>query len=55
MLVNRFGFSEQEAGDYISLPYTIVAVVGPFLGIFLDKVGHRVTMTNFSCILLIIT
>ena len=32
-----------------------MAVVGPFLGVFLDKIGHRVTMTNMSCILLIIT
>ena len=55
MLTVRFGYSDDEAGDLISIPYEVVAVIGPFLGIFLDRIGHRMTMTNLSCVLLVVT
>lgn len=55
MLVDRFGYSEEEAGSYVPIPNTVVAVIGPILGLYLDKVGNRLTMTNFGSILLVIT
>lgn len=54
-MIDRFGYSDDEAGGYITIPYTVIAVIGPFLGYYLDQVGHRLTLTNMSGFLLVIT
>jgi MFS family permease len=55
MLVTRFGYTFNEAGAYIPIPVMVLACMGPLLGYFLDRTGHRLTIMNFSCVLLIIT
>lgn len=55
MLVTRWKYGNKEAGAMIPIPTAIFAILGPFLGYILDKVGNRMTITNFSCLLLVIT
>ena len=37
----RFGYSSSEAGSIISLPYVVVTLFTPFIGILVDKYGKR--------------
>jgi nitrate/nitrite transporter NarK len=41
MLKLRFHFSDEMAGKYFGIPYTISAAASPFLGILIDKIGRR--------------
>jgi len=55
MLVTRWGYGNKEAGAMIPIPVAMFAIMGPFIGYMLDRVGKRMTITNLSCILLCIT
>jgi nitrate/nitrite transporter NarK len=41
MLKSRFHFTDEMAGQYFGIPYTISAAASPFLGILIDKIGRR--------------
>lgn len=41
MLKLRFNFTDEMAGKYFGIPYTISAATSPFLGILIDKIGRR--------------
>ena len=47
MLENRFGFNEVAAGSFYSLPYIILAVMSPLIGIIIDKIGKRTLFSKF--------
>jgi len=54
MLQKRFGFTEEGAGDWFGIPYTISAATSPFLGIIIDRFGRRGLLIIISSSLLLI-
>mmetsp|Transcript_13036 Transcript_13036/g.20232 ORF Transcript_13036/g.20232 Transcript_13036/m.20232 type:complete len:254 (-) Transcript_13036:134-895(-) len=54
MLQTRFHYSPVDAGFYFTLPYLISAFFSPFLGWFVDKKGHRMTITLIGSVLMIV-
>lgn len=46
----RFQYTSVEAGSIISITYIVAAILCPFFGRIVDKVGKRVEMMMFSCI-----
>lgn len=53
LLQDRFSYSEVEAGRYFQIPYMIAAVFSPFLGLFVDKYGHRMSITLLGSLIMI--
>ena len=45
--------AEQEANQVMSIPYIISAVISPFLGAFIDKVGKRAILATLAPAVLI--
>lgn len=54
-MIDRFGYSGDDAGYYITIPFTVIAFLGPILGLWLDQIGDRCTMTNITSVLLVVT
>lgn len=44
----RFGYNSIEAGSIISITYIVAALLCPFFGIIVDKIGQRVYFIAFS-------
>lgn len=51
MLIEKYGYSEQEAGSANFLPYLISAFLSAPLGFAIDKVGRRALVGMFSHLL----
>jgi MFS family permease len=49
LLQERFGMTEDHAGTIMSLPFIISCASSPFVGLLLDKFGHRDLMLIVSC------
>ena len=54
ILIAHNKFKPQAAGSYIPIPFLIYSVVSPFLGLLIDKIGHRCSLSLTACIILII-
>jgi hypothetical protein len=50
----KYGLSSELAGALFGIPYTLTAIVSPFLGILIDKIGKRASLCIFSSIVLMI-
>ena len=53
MLQKRFNYGQVEAGYYFTLPYIVAAIFSPILGWFVEKYGHRMTITILGSVLMI--
>ena len=54
MMVDRFGFTDNEASLWYETPYIISAVASPVLGIVIDKVGKRALFICLSSIFILL-
>lgn len=50
----KFNFKPAEAGLYITIPYLVSAMLCPFIGFYIDKIGHRRFFLMVTCFLFII-
>jgi MFS family permease len=48
MLTNCFGVDTNLASALYSLPFLISAVISPFLGLLIDKIGQRALLIMSS-------
>jgi len=55
LMVQRFGFSPQGAGNYIPIIYICATIITPLFGIFSDRFGKRVHIVLCGSILFFIT
>jgi len=53
VLQTRFGYTEVQAGYVFTLPYIVAACVCPFLGLFVARHGHRMTITIIGQMIMI--
>jgi len=54
VLQDRYGYDEEQAGFFFTLPYLVAAVVSPLIGLFVSKFGYRMTVTISGSFLMII-
>jgi len=54
LMVQRFGFSPSNAGNFIPIIYICAAVLIPMIGIYIDNNGKRALLMIFSCLLFVI-
>jgi len=54
ILEDKYGFSEERAGQLFGIPYFISAAVSPFLGLAVDKMGKRALIISLSSCILIL-
>ena len=54
VLQKRFGFNEVEAGYWFTIPYIVSAVLSPIIGIFVEKFGHRMTVSIAGTTLMLV-
>lgn len=50
----RFGFDEDDAGEYIAIVYLISAIITPLFGLYLDRFGKRVKCILVSSLIYIV-
>jgi MFS family permease len=53
-LIERYNFSETDAGLLYTMPYIISAILSPIIGFLSDKFGHRMTTTLAGSFLMIV-
>jgi nitrate/nitrite transporter NarK len=49
----RYDFEHSEAGLLVCVPYAIMVILAPIMGIVVDKVGNNVFITTISCSMLV--
>jgi hypothetical protein len=55
MLVTKWGYGEETAADWTPTPWLCTSLLSPLFGALVDKIGNRVTFTNVSCILAVLS
>jgi nitrate/nitrite transporter NarK len=53
LMVQRFGFTPDTAGNYIPIIYICAAVFIPLIGAYIDHKGKRALLMIFACILFV--
>ena len=53
MLQTQYGYTLDDAGKLYAVPYIVSAVISLPLGIFVDKFGHRMTVTITGSVLML--
>ena len=51
MLVIKWGYTEEAAAGWTPVPWLFTSLGSPLFGALVDKIGHRVTFSNISCIM----
>lgn len=54
LMVQRFGFTPDSAGNYIPIIYICAAVFIPMIGAYIDHRGKRALLMIFACLLFVI-
>jgi len=54
LMVQRFGFTPDTAGNYIPIIYICAAVFIPMIGAYIDHRGKRALLMIFACILFVV-
>lgn len=53
VLQDRYGYDEEQAGFFFTLPYLVAAGASPLIGMFVSKFGYRMTVTLVGNFLMI--
>jgi len=54
IMVSRFGFTQNDAGNFIPIVYIASAIITPFFGLFTDRFGKRVVFMIMSSVIFLI-
>ena len=55
LIQKKYNIDSTTAGKMFGVPYIISAILSPFLGILIDRIGRRALLVTFSSVILIIT
>ena len=51
----RYDFEHTEAAFLVCIPYIIMIILAPIMGIIVDKLGKNMLITTIGCSLLIVS
>ena len=54
-LVEQFHMKEIEAGNLVSIIYTVSMIASPVIGFFIDRIGRRILLINLAALMLIVS